>query len=302
MDDEHGDDDGQEVHGADPTSQGGGSDAEFTHSDTWRRGQPWASSSLPVEHLCHQSSVAFGEDLLRNSHDTVNENIFADWCWGTRPRAGKRRAQEGSSVPRGSDSGFGSPRGSPRGSLASTSSDEVDAGHELATLGFGMGLGFGFGSRNQAAWRGRHGVSSSTAWPVLRTRTRTGSVDPDVASTCRALSLQYLGAAMDMHDRKPLATMVGPRREKLTEQQKRRNHILHEKKRRALIKDGFNDLLDMVPDVKDRGLSKSAILFKTADWLGSLVCENEALRARARALDGSGRGSGSGSGTAGHQP
>lgn len=108
-------------------------------------------------------------------------------------------------------------------------------------------------------------------------------MDRDVLSTYRALSLEYLGSAL--HEQKSLAT-VGPRREKLTEEQKRRNHILHEQKRRAMIKEGFDDLLNLVPDLKDRGLSKSAILVKAAEWLGTLTCGNKALRAQARVLEG----------------
>lgn len=252
-------------------------DKEAVH-DTSRRGQRCHSRSLPVGHLRHQSSVDFGEDLLRNSHDTdVDENIFADWAWGPRQPSGRRAVHEGS-MQFGSDSGFDSPRGS----LASASGDDMETepsppppphvhSSEREEAGF---TALSFGYRNQVF---------RPAWPVLRTR--TGSLDPDVASTYRALSWEYLGAAM--HERKPLATVhVGPRREKLTEQQKRRNHILHEKKRRALIKEGFDDLLDLVPGVRDRGLSKSAILLRAAEWLSGLVCENKALRAQARALEG----------------
>ncbi|KJK89100.1 hypothetical protein H633G_07017 [Metarhizium anisopliae BRIP 53284] len=206
--------------------------------DTSRRGQRCQSRSLPVGHLRHQSSVDFGEDLLRNSHDNdVDENIFADWAWGPRQPSGRRAVHE-----QGSEAGF---------------------------------TALSFGYRNQVP---------RPAWPVLRTRTGSLDAEASVASTWRALSWEYLGAAM--HERKPPLATVGPRREKLTEQQKRRNHILHEKKRRALIKEGFDDLLDLVPGVRDRGLSKSAILLRAAEWLGGLVCENKALRAQARALEG----------------
>ncbi|KID83924.1 Helix-loop-helix DNA-binding protein [Metarhizium guizhouense ARSEF 977] len=241
--------------------------------DTSRRGQRCQSRSLPVGHLRHQSSVDFGEDLLRNSHDTdVDENIFADWAWGPRQHpSGRRAVHEEGSMQFGSDSGFDSPRASGDDMETEPSPPPHAHSSEKEEPGF---TALSFGYRNQVF---------KPAWPVLRTR--TGSLDPEanVASTWRALSWEYLGAAM--HERKPLAT-VGPRREKLTEQQKRRNHILHEKKRRALIKEGFDDLLDLVPGVRDRGLSKSAILLRAAEWLSGLVCENKALRAQARALEG----------------
>ncbi|KID70211.1 Helix-loop-helix DNA-binding protein, partial [Metarhizium hybridum] len=236
--------------------------------DTSRRSQRCQSRSLPVGHLRHQSSVDFGEDLLRNSHDNdVDENIFADWAWGPRQPSGRRAVHEQGSVQFGSDSGFDSPRASSGDDMET----EPSPPRQSEDPGF---TALSFGYRNQVP---------SPAWPVLRTR--TGSLDAEsVASTWRALSWEYLGAAM--HERKPPLATVGPRREKLTEQQKRRNHILHEKKRRALIKEGFDDLLDLVPGVRDRGLSKSAILLRAAEWLGGLVCENKALRAQARALEG----------------
>ncbi|OAA50257.1 Helix-loop-helix DNA-binding protein [Metarhizium rileyi] len=89
----------------------------------------------------------------------------------------------------------------------------------------------------------------AATWPVPRTR--TGSIDPDALSTHGALSLEYLGSSL--HERKS-PTTIGPRREKPTEQQ---NHILHEKKRRAMIKEGYDDLLKLVPGIKDRELSKA---------------------------------------------
>ncbi|KID90374.1 Helix-loop-helix DNA-binding protein, partial [Metarhizium majus ARSEF 297] len=244
-------------------------DKEAVH-DTSRRGQRCHSRSLPVGHLRHQSSVDFGEDLLRNSHDTdVDENIFADWAWGPRQPSGRRAVHEGS-MQFGSDSGFDSPRGS----LASASGDDMETEpspppppphvHSSEREEAGV-TALSFGYRNQAF---------RPSWPVLRTRTGSLDAELNVASTYRALSWEYLGAAM--HERKPLATVhVGPRREKLTEQQKRRNHILHEKKRRALIKEGFDDLLDLVPGVRDRGLSKSAILLRAAEWLGGLSGHSE---------------------------
>lgn len=258
-----------------------------TSPDTLMHGQPSQFRSFPVGHLRHQSSVDFGEDLLRNSHDTVNENIFAEWCWGAGQRPENRPVHEGS-VHWGTDSSFASPRGS----AASVSSDAINprsfphlkvseqresVPRDPTLLPRGYSHDFYKLKAGLSASLGDHPIT----WPVLRTR--TNPMDRDVLSTYRALSLEYLGSAL--HEQKSLAT-VGPRREKLTEEQKRRNHILHEQKRRAMIKDGFDDLLNLVPDLKDRGLSKSAILVKAAEWLGTLTCGNKALRAQARGLEG----------------
>jgi hypothetical protein len=75
-------------------------------------------------------------------------------------------------------------------------------------------------------------------------------------------------------------------RENLSEEQKRENHIKSEQKRRALIKDGFDDLHELVPNLKGGGFSKSAVLIMAADWLESLLKGNEELRRRLDEMEG----------------
>jgi hypothetical protein len=75
-------------------------------------------------------------------------------------------------------------------------------------------------------------------------------------------------------------------RENLTEEQKRNNHILSEQKRRNLIKQGFDDLCELVPDLKGGGYSKSAMLVQAADWLENMLKGNEELRAMLLSLNG----------------
>ncbi|SLM35894.1 Myc-type, basic helix-loop-helix (bHLH) domain [Lasallia pustulata] len=67
-------------------------------------------------------------------------------------------------------------------------------------------------------------------------------------------------------------------RENLSTEQKRSNHILSEQKRRNLIKQGFDDLCMLVPELKGGGFSKSAMLTQAADWLEALVQGNEKLK------------------------
>jgi hypothetical protein len=74
-------------------------------------------------------------------------------------------------------------------------------------------------------------------------------------------------------------------RENLTEDQKRENHIRSEQKRRTLIKEGFDDLGELVPDLREGGHSKSAALVMAADWLEDLINGNELLRARLQELE-----------------
>ena len=73
-------------------------------------------------------------------------------------------------------------------------------------------------------------------------------------------------------------------RENLTEEQKRSNHILSEQKRRNLIKQGFDDLCKLVPELKGGGFSKSAMLVQAADWLEDIINGNEVLKAQLAGL------------------
>ncbi|ORY63989.1 uncharacterized protein BCR38DRAFT_301822, partial [Pseudomassariella vexata] len=60
--------------------------------------------------------------------------------------------------------------------------------------------------------------------------------------------------------RKSNANGSKPPRENLSDEQKRQNHILSEQKRRTLIKEGFEDLQEIIPNLKNGGYSKSAML------------------------------------------
>jgi len=66
-------------------------------------------------------------------------------------------------------------------------------------------------------------------------------------------------------------------RENLSEEQKRENHIRSEQKRRTLIKQGFDDLVSLVPDLQDGGFSKSTMLSTAAEWLEGLLDYNKQL-------------------------
>lgn len=86
--------------------------------------------------------------------------------------------------------------------------------------------------------------------------------------------------------RKSTSAAAKATRENLTEDQKRENHIKSEQKRRTLIREGFEDLGELVPGLRGGGFSKSAILIMTADWLEELMQGNEALRQKIDAAKG----------------
>lgn len=75
-------------------------------------------------------------------------------------------------------------------------------------------------------------------------------------------------------------------RQNLTDNQKRNNHILSEQKRRDLIKQGFEQLFQLVPATKAAGTSRSQQLSVAADWLERLIQGNERLRRQLSSLHG----------------
>lgn len=77
--------------------------------------------------------------------------------------------------------------------------------------------------------------------------------------------------------RKAAAAAAKLPRENLSEEQKRENHIKSEQKRRTLIKEGFDDLCELVPGLRGGGFSKSAMLSITAEWLEEILQGNETL-------------------------
>ncbi|KAH7351009.1 hypothetical protein BKA65DRAFT_249537 [Rhexocercosporidium sp. MPI-PUGE-AT-0058] len=86
--------------------------------------------------------------------------------------------------------------------------------------------------------------------------------------------------------RKSTAAAAAKARENLTEDQKRENHIKSEQKRRTLIREGFEDLGELVPGLRGGGFSKSAVLIMAADWLEDLIKGNEELQRRLDQMEG----------------
>lgn len=86
--------------------------------------------------------------------------------------------------------------------------------------------------------------------------------------------------------RRKSGAVAKPPRENLTDAQKRENHIRSEQKRRTVIKEGFDDLCDLVPGLRGGGFSKSTMLTMAADWLEDTLKGNEQLAAQLDALEG----------------
>lgn len=54
---------------------------------------------------------------------------------------------------------------------------------------------------------------------------------------------------------------------RLTEQEKKNNHIASEQKRRAAIREGFDRLTELVPGLEGHGRSEGMVLKKTVDYM-----------------------------------
>lgn len=65
---------------------------------------------------------------------------------------------------------------------------------------------------------------------------------------------------------------------RLTEEEKRQNHIASEKKRRDAIRAGFDALCDIVPGMKGQGRSEAVVLGRTVEYVKEQVQTKAALR------------------------
>lgn len=71
-------------------------------------------------------------------------------------------------------------------------------------------------------------------------------------------------------------------RPRLTEAQKKENHIRSEQKRREAIREGFDRLASIVPGMKGQGRSEAVVLEATLQHMREQIIERERLIARAK--------------------
>lgn len=74
--------------------------------------------------------------------------------------------------------------------------------------------------------------------------------------------------------------------ELLTADEKKANHIASEQKRRHAIREGFDKITAIVPDLdKSQGRSEATVLTETVKFLHNLIDENEALTKLAASMN-----------------
>ncbi|ESZ99054.1 putative protein max [Sclerotinia borealis F-4128] len=62
-------------------------------------------------------------------------------------------------------------------------------------------------------------------------------------------------------------TNLADEKPRLSEHEKKANHIASEQKRRLAIREGFDRLADLVPGLEGQGRSESVVLKKTVDYI-----------------------------------
>ncbi|KAL5615226.1 hypothetical protein BROUX41_005282 [Berkeleyomyces rouxiae] len=64
---------------------------------------------------------------------------------------------------------------------------------------------------------------------------------------------------------------------RLTDDQKKQNHIASEKKRRQAIRDGFDNLCSLVPGLEGQGRSEGLVLGRAVDFMKEQVVRRREL-------------------------
>ena len=71
---------------------------------------------------------------------------------------------------------------------------------------------------------------------------------------------------------------------RLTEQEKKSNHIASEQKRRQAIREGFDEIADLVPGLQGQGRSEAIVLQGATAYMRKLLAERWQLVAEGRRM------------------
>ena len=91
----------------------------------------------------------------------------------------------------------------------------------------------------------------------------------DAMNTDDRDDVRSLSAPTTNASSKPTDAASDREKPRLTEQEKKNNHIASEQKRRAAIREGFDRLTELVPGLEGQGRSESIVLKKTVDFIHS---------------------------------
>lgn len=258
----------------------------------------------PIGHLRHQPMDEFKEESQRDLENEAHNNTFTDWMFGSKDRQGSRQTQV-NELHWGSDANFGNVQHY----VPAPNKETADGHHKvqmqvldcLEPSNSVSHTRTGSPTIDPKQMAPQHSqedmapMEDADAPPRKRRKSKLqrGDFEDDEEEDSKAgikkiKSPQSNGlpsppAESAARRRKAAALNKGPR-ENLSEEQKRENHIRSEQKRRTLIKEGFDDLCELVPGLKGGGFSKSTMLTMAADWLEQLLEGNQTLTAQLKGL------------------
>ncbi|ROV95100.1 hypothetical protein VSDG_05787 [Cytospora chrysosperma] len=250
------------------------------HEHTFSSGpQKTGAMGPPVGHLRHQQWSEFrqeGRRMSQSSHAAEQEAVLATWMYGPEARSNHRQTAPPAPIDLqyGTDQNFSNKN---RPFVPPSEKESTEAIHQdhLRYLNAIRLTNSANPTRQPSPVFGSEETLSSLktrAPPPIKVE---ANGDRDVS---KSPSAEGAGSG------KRRKSSAAVKRENLTEDQKRENHINSEKKRRKVIQVGFENLSHIVPDIKGGNPSKSAMLEATVAWLQDLLDGNEALKAQVSQL------------------
>ncbi|KAL7795243.1 hypothetical protein V8C37DRAFT_48274 [Trichoderma ceciliae] len=279
---------------------------------------PRRSIGPPVGHLRHQALEEFREESRRGMLQSEVDNTFTEWMWGSKERQNSASRAISVDYQWGSDSNFNLAQGytpeanketvetmqqeqlkcleclEPSQSAATTRPSSPTNSQSTFSVGLHRDI-------SESAERPDDGDAPPRKRRKSKIKKDNADEDEDEGiSGIKPAAAKRRKAKGDRNGsissppmevgaagkrRKSNVNGIKPPRENLSEEQKRENHIRSEQKRRTLIKEGFDDLCDIVPGLKGGGFSKSTMLTMTGEWLEELLVGNRELAAQLAALE-----------------
>lgn len=250
------------------------------------------------------------ESVLKDNF--MRDNFYTDMMFGSSPEESMRprhlsQVHSKADIRWGSDTGFGAPTGFIPPETQRKEEAKMDYPFKIMEMGFiesPTSTRPSSPSRAHAASPKKPRFSMNIKYddesdlrPRKRRKSRYQEDDEDdesPASNSKSKGKKRKSTTADddtlaseaKRRKSSAAAAVKATRENLTEDQKRENHIKSEQKRRTLIREGFEDLGELVPGLHGGGFSKSAVLIMSADWLEDLIQGNDILRQRLAQLQG----------------
>lgn len=238
----------------------------------------------PTQHARQQTSMDAKEEVLRSPHILLDETTLTGRAHPAEETVMEHKMYPEGWVRWGPDARF-------------ESLESLTTRFNEDSIGIRQLTSFGLGVIPQDAEESGHGSGTASPPPSASNVSKSQTCTKRLLRPCEGTRHAVRTSSEPIKSCTRLATTgrsteqpqagieVKGQRQKITTEQKRLNHIRHEIKRRSRIRDGFNDLTELIPELRDRRLSRSKILFKATRFMESLVQENESLFAQVSALE-----------------